>query len=164
MKLAKGKLFWKSAELSSKVHCLHWDEQSIEYYSFLKEKKNAGYHQVIISSEIFIAFLKYAVVEKKYSLIKIEFMEEDTDFSEIVETLISQFDENPASFAILMDELRAVSEKSSIEIRKISFKGRINNFATQFFIQSNGVIGINFESFEFISQMISTFLERCLFG
>lgn len=164
MKLEKGKLFWKSVESSPKVYCLRWDEQSTEYYSFLKERKNAGYRQVIISSEIFISFLKYAVVEEKYSLLKIEFMEEDNDFSETVETLIAQFDKNPACFAILMDELRGVSEKSSIEIKKMSFKSRINNLAAQFFIQSNGVIGINSESFDSISQKISTFLERCLFG
>ena len=164
MKLEKGKLFWKSVEPSPKVRCLRWDEQSSEYYSFLKEKKKAGYRQVIISSEIFISFLKYAVVEERYSLLNIEFMEEDNDFSETVETLIAQLDKNPACFAILIDELRVVSEKSSIEIKKISFKSKINNLATQFFIQSNGIIGINSESFEFISQKISTFIERCLFG
>lgn len=164
VKLEKGKLFWKSTESSPKVSCLRWDEQSTEYYSFLKEKKKDGYRQVIISSEIFISFLKYAVVKEKYFPLKIEFMEEDNEFSEIVEALIAQLDNNPTCFAILMDQLCVISEKSSIEIKKISFKSRINNLAIQFFIQSNGVIGINTESFDFISQKISTFLERCLFG
>lgn len=163
VKLEKGKLFWLAGETTPKVCCLRWDEQSTEYYSFLREKKDAGYRQIIISSEIFMSFLKFAVIEEKYSLLKIDFMEDDSDFNETIETLISQFENNPASFAILMDELRVVAEKSSIEIKNISFKSRFDNTAIRFFIQSNGIIGINSESFDYVSQSISAFLERCLF-
>ena len=163
MENKKGKLFWKLGETPNKVYCIRWEEQDTEYYSFLKQKKQDGYRQVIISSEIFMSFLRFAVGEKGYSLLGIEFMEEDTDFNSEIDVLISMLQTNPACFAPLMDKLQVVAEKSSIEIKRVSFKSRINGMAVQFFIQSNGLIGVNAEAFDLVSQMINTFIEGCLF-
>lgn len=164
MKFEKGKLFRNSTATFRKVCSRKWEESTTEYYSFIKSCKNDGYRQIIISSEVFIKLIEYFVVQLEFSIVKIEFMEEDDDFLENIDALISNMEKDKAFYSILQDQLKSISEKSSVEIRRVTFKRRNKMLAEQCFIQSNGVIGVNQESFDSISDQICAFVEECIFG
>ena len=164
MKLEKGKLFRNSTATFKRVCSRKWEESTTEYYSFIKSCKNEGYRQIIISSEIFIKLIEYFVVRLGFSIVKIEFMEEDNEFLENIDILISNMEKDRAFYSKLQDQLKSISEKSSVEIKRVTFKRRNNLLAERCFMQSNGVIGINQESYDAISEQICTCVEECIFG
>ena len=88
MKLEKGKLFRSSTATLKRVCSRKWEESTTEYYSFIKSCKNEGYRQIIISSEIFIKLIEYFVIQLGFSIVKIEFMEDDDEFSKNISILI----------------------------------------------------------------------------
>ena len=164
MKLEKGKLFRSSTATLKRVCSRKWEESTTEYYSFIKSCKNEGYRQIIISSEIFIKLIEYFVIQLGFSIVKIEFMEDDDEFSKNISILILNMEKDRAFYSDLQDQLRSISEKSSVEIKRVTFKRRNISLAERCFIQSNGVIGVNQESFDTISEQICTCVEECIFG
>ena len=59
MKLEKYKLFWKSEKENKKVvKLLGWNEEKQDYYTFVKECVDRGYHQISITGEIMLAIIE----------------------------------------------------------------------------------------------------------
>ncbi len=163
MKDVKGKLFWKVDSITQKITCLTMDE-SIEYYNFLKKCHSDGFRQIIVTSEIMIKLIEYFVLESNYTLYSIDFMEEDKELEEEIQSLLEMCSNNVAYLSKVIEKLHFLSEKSSIDIQRIYFKGRdAENNAIKYFIQSNGIVGINEKHFLPISKEISNLIERCLF-
>ena len=132
--------------------------------SFLRECRNNGLHQVIITSEMMIELVKTSYADFGRKISKIEFMEEDSEADEYVNCLLKVIESNPYQLTKLLDYLMLIAEKSSVEIKRIYIKGPyVDGKADSFFVQSNGIIGINRESYDLISKEICTFTERCLF-
>ena len=71
--------------------------------------------------------------------------------------------DNKAYLSELLEKLRFLSEKSSIDLKKIYIKGTWDNYNVNYFIQSNGIIGVNKESFKKVSEELKNLVEGCLF-
>lgn len=159
----KAKFFWKTHNCSKEIFCMPYDE-NMEYYAFLKQYYNEGYRQIIITSEIMIEIIKHFVLEKGISVYNIEFMEDDSDLVEEIESLIDRFLEDKVFFVRLLEKLNFLAEKSSIDIKRVFFKGRNNEgIAINFYMQSNGIIGIDEKNFSSLSAEISNLIAGCLF-
>ena len=160
MRYTIGKIFY---DYTNSLKCIFYDPYAIEYYSFLRECRKRELHQIIITSEIMIEIIKNAYYLKKCKAYKIELMEEDCDAELQINALIKSIDTNPYQFAELLDFLNLIAEKSSVEIKKIYLKSFDKDKQDMFFIQSNGLIGINGESYENISNETLQIIKRCLF-
>ena len=162
--MRKSKLFWKLGVSPKQISCVPFSDNE-EYYSFLRNQYNAGYRQVIVSSEAMIEIIKDAVIKDKYSVYSIEFAEDDEELQEEINGILTAVENNPACIVILLEKLQFLAEKSSIDIQRVKIKGRKSSGgAVDFYIQSNGLIGINEEAYDEILQKESTLIERCLFG
>lgn len=159
----KAKLFWKVNDNPKTIFCIPYDDEQ-EYYTFLKKCHSDGYRQIILTSEIMVNLIEHFVLEKGLSIYQLEFMEEDEDLKFEVRNLLTAVSENIAYFSKLIDKLNFLSEKSSIDIQRVYFKGRNNKEeAVNFFLQSNGIIGVDNKNYSIISQEVSTLTARCLF-
>lgn len=159
----KAKLFWKFNELPKKISYLSMDD-SLEYYTFLKKCHQDGFRQIIITSEIMIKLIEHFVLEAKYTIYSIEFVEEDETLNDDISALLALVATDTAYLSKLLEQLHFLSEKSSIDIKRIYFKGRnTEKQAVNFFIQSNGILGIDENSFLQICEKVSNLIERYLF-
>lgn len=160
----KTKLFWKIDATSRHIHCVSYDD-NVEYYTFLRKCRNEGYKQVIITTEIMVQIIRYACLEKSQIVYKIEFVEEDSELESEINAILQTMAKKPAYLTILLDKLNFLSESSSIDIKRIYVKGMYENKDTvvdNYFIQSNGIIGVNEESFSKVSTELSALVEGCL--
>ena len=164
MNMKKYKLFWKLGDLDKHIIYKSFDDEE-EYYSFLKQQFDAGYRQIIVSSEAMIDLIKYVVMQQGLKIYRIEFAEEDDALSEEVSNLIEMIETRPVMFNALIEKLHFLAETSSIDIKRIYLSGRLaNGSIVDMYIQSNGIIAINDGiDMEFVYQII-TLIERCLFG
>lgn len=159
----KAKLFWKVTNNSKDVFCIPFND-NVEYYSFLKQYHDDGYHQIIITSEIMVTLIEHFVLEDEFSVYNIEFMEDDQDLMDEVADLLSTIADDRAYLGRLTQKLNFLSEKSSIELHRVYLKGRNSEgIAINFYLQSNGIIGISRNSYSSISNEIGNLIERCLF-
>lgn len=162
MKHQKTKLFWKMKSDSRHIYCVPYDDNA-EYYTFLRNCRDEGYRQVIITSEIMIEIIRQACLEKGYRVYKIEFVEEDLDLENEINVILRAMEKNPAYLSELLEKLKFLSEKSSIDLKRIYIKSLYTgDVYDDYFVQSNGIVGINKESFTKISTEIIALVERCL--
>lgn len=164
MNFKKTKLFWKMDVTSRHIHGVLYDD-NVEYYTFLRKCRNEGYKQVIITTEIMIQIIRYACLEKGQSIYKIEFVEEDSELESEINAILQNMAKKPAYLTVLLDKLKFLSESSSIDIKRIYVKGMYKNKDTaveNYFVQSNGIIGVNEESFSKVSTELSALVEGCL--
>lgn len=163
MRYQKAKLFWHAQNGHKKVFCIHFDEKE-EYYTFLKKYHDCGYRQTILTSEIILHLMEYFVIKKNLLVYKIVFMEEDLELFEEINNLLRIIASNRVYFGKLTEKIKFLSEKSSIEIKRIYFKGRNKkNEAVDFYLQANGIIGINEQCYEAISNEIGRQIMEDLF-
>lgn len=57
MTLEKAKLFWKPGNKSRGIIVIPYDDR-MEYYSFVKERHDAGFRQIIVTSETMIQLIQ----------------------------------------------------------------------------------------------------------
>lgn len=160
MRFAKGKLFFDKEE----IRCIPYDESAVDYYAFLKEARAKGYRQVIVTSELMLDFITFIYSEKRQKVYKIELMEEDDELETEIKELLRKVDDNPYSISLLIEKLRFLAEKSSIDIKRVYIKGKYQDGGENYFIQSNGIIGIDETHYAFVTKEISAFVKRCLQG
>lgn len=162
MVFKKAKLFWKNEAAKEIIDCVLYDDGT-EYYTFLRKCKAEGYRQVIITAEIMLQVIRSEVIEKGLHVYKIEFAEEDHELEEEVQNLLCLIEEKPAYFGDLLAKIKFLSEHSSIDIRRVYIKGKYNGeYSPNFYLQSNGILGINNESFDDLSKEISTLVAGYL--
>ena len=162
MVFSKAKLFWKNDNNHKSICAIKYDD-NIEYYTYLRNAISDGYRQVIITSEIMLQIIRMSCMVKGYSIYRIEFAEEDAELNQEVSLLIQNAESNPVYLAELLYRLKFLMEQSSIDIRRLYIRGKYDGtVAPNFFIQSNGIIGINNEFYDELSNEISTEVERCL--
>lgn len=159
----KAKLFWKVNSTSKNVFCVSFDDNA-EYYTFLKQCHNDGYRQIIITSEIMVSLIEHFVLEKNILVYDIVFMEDDDALKDEISNLLTTVSTNIVFLNKLIEKLNFLSEKSSIDIQRIYFKGRNSDgIAVNFYLQSNGIVGIDKRNYDSVSNEISNLIERCLF-
>lgn len=160
MRYRKAKFFWKKNNSSKTISCIDYND-GMEYYSFIKDCHNQGYRQIIITSELMIEIITRFALEKNLLVFKIELAEDDSELAEEIDSLIEHTEKNSIYFNRLIDELKFLSEKSSIDIQRVYMKGRNNEGSIiNLFLQSNGLIGINTDSFDNVSNDIKSIIEE----
>lgn len=159
----KAKLFSKTEAGREKICTISYDEKE-EYYTFLKRAKNEGYRQIIVTSDIMVTIIRTMCLEKGFSVYKIELAEEDFEIEQEIDALIDESQQDRILFCNLLQKIEFLAEQSSIDFARVYIKGKFaNGFTPNMFIQANGIMGVNVESFEEITKIISNVVEGCLF-
>lgn len=164
MVFSKAKLF-KNNQSSHGTVCVVPYNDNIEYYTFLKQQREVGNKQIIITSDIMINIIRKVCLERKFHIYKIVLVEEDSEIEYELDKLITQVQNNAAYFGDLIEKIQFLSEQSSIDLARVYMKGHFSNgFTPNLYVQANGILGVNSESFDELTQEISTVVERCLAG
>lgn len=163
MALEKAKLFWKPGDQAKKIIVIPYDDR-MEYHSFVKECHDAGFRQIIVTSETMIQLIQKIVIAR-FRISEIEMAEDEDEFGEQVGILLDRIETNPACLSELVSLLGFLAEKSSIEIQRVSFMGRTEDgIAVDGFVQSNGVMGANRDVSDKVFEAVGAAVERCVFG
>lgn len=163
MALEKAKLFWKLGDQPRKIIPVPYDDR-MDYYMFVKEHHDAGFRQVIVTSEVMIQLIQKIVI-RGFRVSRIEMVEDDDELDQQVRVLLDRIYKKPACLSELISLLSFLSEKSSIEIQQISIRGRTEDgIAVEGFIQSNGLLGMNREVSDRAFADIGAEVGRCVFG
>ncbi len=162
MVLEKAKLFWKPGDQVRKIIAIPYNDR-MEYYSFVKERHEAGFRQIIVTSKVMIQLVQKIVIDR-FRISEIEMAEDEDEFSEQVGILLDRIETNPAYLSDLVSLLGFLAEKSSIEIQRVGFMGRTEDgIAVEGFVQSNGVIGANRGVSNKVFDIVGAAIERCVF-
>lgn len=162
MSFQKAKLFWHVHNGQRQIRYIPFDD-NCEYYDFLKKYHDKGYKQIIITSELMSNLMRVFCQEKNLSVYEIVLMEDDEDLDAELKDILQKMESDRSYFERLLNEIRFLSEQSSIDINRIYFKGRYNGVAVRFFIQANGIIGVIPKFFEEVSGQIKAYLSEELF-
>lgn len=163
MRFKKTKLFWSKD--TNGIKRILYDDNT-DYYAFLRKCRNDGYHQVIITAEVMIQIIRYACLDKGYKVYKIEFIEDDVELESDISSILQRINNNPGYLSDLLEKLKFLAEKSSIDLKRIYIKEEYisDSYINNFFVQSNGIIGVSEEAYDVVSTEISAVVERCLVG
>lgn len=159
MAYKKCKVFSKIINDSRKIVCIDYDD-SEDYYSFIKKNHEKGFIQVIITSQIMIQIIEELVFKRDFSVSNMEFMEEDDSYNKDIKSLIVNNKDIKKYHNFIIRELEFLSEKTSIEIKRISFKKMEGDIPIMFYIQSNGILGVNREGFDYVSSEITKLVGK----
>ncbi len=163
MEMTKAKLFWKIGDQAKEIIAIPYSDDT-EYYTFVKENHDAGYRQVIITSETMIHLIQKIIIDQ-FCVFEIQMTESDDELNAEIDNSLDRVGRNPACLSELMSLLGFLAEKSSIEIQRLRFKGRTKDgIAVMGFIQSNGLLGVSKEVFEEAAETIGREVKRCVFG
>lgn len=133
------------------------------YYSYIKDKVNLGYSQFVITSEIMIKLIEILCIEKEYTLTKIELLHEDCEEENTISSLISSMEQEKLYFHKLIEELRFIKKQSSIDLKRLHFVGKIQEGRYfRFYIQVNGIYGIDDRYYGEITKDLIKTLKRCV--
>lgn len=143
MKIIKFKLF-NVPEKVFKVIAVPYDE-NYGYRAFQKKQHEKGHRQIIINTELMIRLIDIFVNSYRLKIVNLKMMEADAELENEIKHLIDSNNANSAN--LLIKYLSVLAECSSIDIEYLGLGGRISNkVAVSFFIQSNGILGVNEEA------------------
>lgn len=153
-----GKLF---KELSTnKVTCLKYDVNS-NYYSFVQKMQKEGFCQCIVTSDIMINIMQRFVLKENTEISSIEFMVEDSELEEEIETIIGLMKQNAGYWEVLKQKISFLSQHDSVEMKKVNFRS-LNGTGALFSVQVNGIIIVSENAFEDVSKCIIGIMEGCI--
>lgn len=162
MKFKKIKYFWENDSGNKKINGIPLDE-TIEYYAFLQKCIENGQRQIIITTEIMEQVIKMSCLDNGYSVYKIEFSEDDIELDNEIANILKLMEKNPAYLSNLLEKIKFLSDNSSIDIRRVYIKGKYNvNGTPNFYLQSNGILGVNPEFLETVTQKIIDIIKGYL--
>lgn len=157
-----GKVFKKISLNESKLDIIDYTPSSDEYYSFVRKQKDAGFKQIIITSEMMIEVLNEYFLKRNFRISSIDFMIEDLSLEAEVARILEMIRDDRGYYNVLMDKLTFLLEETSIDIKKIELKWREKNHAMTLYIQVNGIFGISEGDFEKESKNLIKVIEGCI--
>lgn len=163
MKHKLGKFFWEFENDNRKLRIFDYDPaKDCDYYGYVKHYHQFGYHQLILTSDLILDLVSYYFLEKHLSISKIEFLEDDLNLNNRIQSLIESCKSDRAYFAELIKELNFISEESSIDIKRVSLINRINQTEKpkSLFFQVNGIIGIDEKNYTNEIEVLIKKLQR----
>ena len=112
-----------------------------------------------------IKIIETSVLNDNLFVYKIELAEEDEELEKEIDQLLTKTRHNSSYFALLLEKIQFLSERSSIDLFRVYVKNQYqeNTSCLNFFLQSNGIIGIDSEHFENQSKKICEIVEEYLF-
>ncbi|MDF9597884.1 hypothetical protein P5808_28645 [Bacillus cereus] len=139
MNFTRAKIFSKENE----IQMLEYGSD-IEYYSFIKEKSEQGYEQVILTTDFMLAILKYYFIDRKFAIKGIVPVDEEESLVSKFKYYIDKIEEDRVYFTYLLTELDFLfNEKNSLDIFKIELSGKsLSGERMRFNIQINGIVQI----------------------
>lgn len=146
------KLFWKSNGEEKEICPIQWDEKEIDYYSFVKENLDKGYHQISITCEMMLSLIEQVAPLSNIRVTSIEMMEDDCEECERINSLLDETIINRGLIIEVIKTLKYLEDESSIEIKRMSLAEDNKNTA---FIQVNGLLGASDKDMRTIQEIIS---------
>lgn len=158
-----GKVFKKKESDRKSIRFLLYDQsQDHDYYSFVRDKRDLDYHQVIITSEMMIDILDYYFMARHASISSIELMESDAQLEQKIQEILLKMDVDRAYYSKLITLLNFIKEKFSIDLKKINIKNKNEDDQFRLYVKVNGLVGIDEIVYDKETNMIGLLLERCI--
>jgi len=146
-----GKFFWEYKGENRILKTFDYDPtKNIEYYEYVKQYHQSGYHQLILTSDLILNLVSYYFLERHLSISKIEFLEDDNALNEKIGILIKNCQIDRGYFAELINELNFISEETSIDIKRVNLINQFDNKKPpkSLFFQVNGIVGVDTENYQ----------------
>ena len=143
MCLTVGKLYFENGEVKCIPYAGSLDGR--DYSTFVWRMRADGYRQVIVTSEIMLDYIKAVSSDGKRKVYKIELADDNKEFEKLQ--------------ANVPEVLQHLADRSSLSIKKIYVAGPAENY----FIQSNGIVGVDEEHFDSVTKEIGEFVKECLY-
>lgn len=153
-----GKLFKNTS--TNKVSCFVYNCNQ-NYYAFIQNMLQKGYHQCIVTSDIMIKILEQYILCGNIQVTSIEFMIDDEELNEETKYLLKLMENNSAYWQKLKEKLSFLSQNDSIEMKKVNFRS-LEDRGSMFSIQVNGIIIVSDCEFDRVSKKISSIVEDCI--
>ena len=153
-----GKLFKSSS--TNKICYFSYDAKK-NYYAFIQEILQQGYHQCIITSHIMIKIIEYYILSGNVEVTSIEFMIEDDELEEDITNTLKLMKKNLGYWEILKQKLFFLSENDSIEMKRVSFRKMVEK-GSLFSVQVNGIVTTSDFDFDNVLKSISKIMEECI--
>lgn len=110
------------------------------YYDQIKKYKTDGYNQVILTADVLIKILKQEFVNHSAKILQVELMDNQDDYQNEVNNLITAVSEDRGKSIILFDELADLEHSDSIELRNVKLSIRNSQENLIITISNNGYI------------------------
>ena len=136
---------------------LPYNENTADYLAFLKELNNNGYKPTVLTSKMMLDYI-VSVTKKHKTVYQIEFMEEDDELYAEIKELLYKVNNNSYTMDAFVDILRFHIENFSAEIKRVYIRGVEDT--DNYFIQANGIIGIDEAHYEAITDEICVFMNK----
>lgn len=157
MKMKVLKFYRRIDHNQDEIFPILWEE-NVDYKDFRRKNFNDGFKQICISTEMMAEFYSISKQALKCSLCELDFQDSYEDLKQDIEKAINGGDDN------FVKEKITEWRDDNVEFKKMRFKGRQNNSTfIDFYIQSNGIVGVNEESFDFVKQQLTSSLKEMLF-
>ena len=153
-----GKLFRNLS--TNKINCFKYNENQ-NYYGFVQEVLKQGYNQCIVTSDLMIKIMEHFLLNYKVKTLSIEFMNEDDELTQEIDSILELMKENAVYWEILKSKLSFLSENDSIEMKKVEFK-YLDGVGSLFSVRVNGIIVVSKHDFDKISGIIAKQIEGCV--
>lgn len=153
-----GKLFKNLS--TNKICCCSYDVNQ-NYYLFIQNMLEKGYHQCIVTSDIMIKLIEYYILNGNVEVTSIEFMIEDDELSEEIALILKLMQKNKGYLDVLTKKLSFLSENDSIEVKKVNFRKTVEN-GSLFSVQVNGIVIVSDFDFNNVVSSVSKIVEGCI--
>ena len=110
------------------------------YYPFLKQKKDEGYKQYLITSDLMLSIIMDFLKDKKYTLISVELYDtDDKDTEEYIKNIFNDFSKDILNEKEIHEKLNYLESECSIDLTTITIK---NSDLGKIILRSNGVFNV----------------------
>lgn len=162
MRKKLGKIFVKYLYEQKDIIAVPYDPAiEKDYYAFIKKNYDNDLIQFIFTSEIMAKLLNYYFLERKFTITKIDFMEEDESLTERIDSILDMINADRAYFSDLLNEIKFLIDVSSIDIKRMEFK--FKNIETgkslRMMVQVNGIFEIDENNYKAESTNLEKLLE-----
>lgn len=114
------------------------------YYPFLKQKKDEGYTQYLITSDLMLSIIMDFLKDKKYTLISVELYDtDDKDTEEYIKNIFNDFSKDILNEKEIHEKLNYLESECSIDLTTVTIK---NSDLGKIILRSNGVFNVGDDS------------------
>lgn len=145
MEYRRGKLFINK---DNQIFLRNMPE-GFDYYGYIKEEMEKGFRQFIVTSNLMIDLIINLVRHEKLLVFAIEFAKKNSQNNKRIRPLLIELEEDRLALIDLVDELRLITEKDSIEIKNIWLQDSFDEDNKRtLLVHSNGIVIIDEDNYE----------------